>query len=166
MIVIKLIGDLVNKKWITNISEIQHTSQASVEISFVGADSSNFIDSLNFGLHVTTDRESVFKEIWPNTGAKITGFDNEACVESVRISVETDVEYSLDFWARENEVFSDSVKFKIPKPEKPFSSWEWQGNRWVPPVAMPTEILPGDECYEWNEQANNWEIKPILELRN
>lgn len=44
------------------------------------------------------------------------------------------------------------------RPARPYDSWVWDGDEWVPPVPIPTL---GGYKYSWNEEEINWDKKEI-----
>lgn len=40
------------------------------------------------------------------------------------------------------------------RPPKPFASWTWVSNTWVPPVAPPSD----DQQYNWDEETLSWVV--------
>lgn len=43
------------------------------------------------------------------------------------------------------------------RPPKPFESWRWDGDDWVPPVPYPPHVP--DTYVEWDEQSQSWHRK-------
>jgi hypothetical protein len=70
-----------------------------------------------------------------------------------KLNLETETEYELYLWAENGgEVFETTVAFTTPRPQQPYSSWTWDGEKWNSPVPYPED----GEVYQWDEETETW----------
>ena len=70
-----------------------------------------------------------------------------------RLNLKTETEYELYLWAENGgEAFETTVSFTTPRPEQPYPSWDWDGEKWNPPVPYPDD----DKYYTWDEETQSW----------
>lgn len=70
-----------------------------------------------------------------------------------RLKLRPEIEYDLYLWAMNNkQQFEKTVTFITPRPTQPYPSWQWDGERWNPPIPYPTD----GEFYEWDEETTSW----------
>ena len=91
--------------------------------------------------------------VFPPPGVKYVRTDQPyIIVERLKLDMET--EYELYLWAENGGVsFEKTVTFTTPRPEQPYPSWVWDGEKWNPSVPYPDD---GQE-YAWDENAQQWE---------
>ena len=91
--------------------------------------------------------------VFPPPGVRYVRSDQPyLVVERLKLDMET--EYELYLWAENGGVsFEKTVSFNTPRPEQPYPSWVWDGEKWNPPVPRPDD----SQEYTWDEDAQQWE---------
>jgi len=90
--------------------------------------------------------------VFPPPGVKYARTDQPYIVAE-RLNLQMETEYELYLWAENGgESFEKTVTFTTPRPKQPYESWEWDGEKWNPPVPYPSD----GEDYVWDEENQEW----------
>jgi hypothetical protein len=111
-------------------------------------------NDLKFGYTLSFNTAIVFKEDFPRNNCHYTENLSTGPLETTEVYLETGKTYDLLVWAEETS-YKKIERFEIEVliPPKPFDSWLWNGDEWVPPKSCPE---PGK--YRWIEVRQAWEL--------
>lgn len=125
----------------------------TIEIGFCEGDGPvKMFDNLSFGFDVFVDDEKECGFSYPPSGITYIATDQTYLVFE-QIAVASDDEVVLKVWAENGGIrFEGETSFEIPRPEKPFPSWSWDGVFWQPPTPYPSD----GKRYRWDEESGSW----------
>lgn len=158
MSIVRATFDVINKTWsLTEVSPA--VTWIDLQFNWISSSGETTISNFKFGYKLTNGDTAIVEGIYPTVGnlesAKTTPLINS------RIVLLSNTEFTLAVWAEYESVRTDTqLVFSTPTPPKPYESWTWSGEAWVPPVPMP-EIGPPDETgrfdtYVWSEKQQKW----------
>jgi hypothetical protein len=129
-------------------------NNAKICFYFKLASNSSTFRNLKFGYALSLNSATVFEENFPRKNSYYVETLSTGPLETTDVYLETGKTYNLLVWTeegsyKETEIFSIEVLL----PLKPFESWVWNGDEWVPPVPSPE---PGK--YRWIETQQIWEL--------
>lgn len=76
---------------------------------------------------------------------------NQSVILNSRVTLTVETEYSLYVKIKNQDTECDhTFSFITPRPQQPFPSWTWDGEKWNPPIPP-----PGD-YYQWDEELQEW----------
>lgn len=109
-------------------------------------------DNLKFGFELRQGSSIYQYGMFPLPGVRYLK-SNQKYLETVRLFVNVDQAYTLRVWGENRGRNLESLyNFSTVKPPKPFNSWLWTDNAWVPPIPYPTD----GGYYQWNEETQQW----------
>jgi hypothetical protein len=109
-------------------------------------------DRLAFGFTVVANGLPVLTKAYPPQGVKYVATD-QTYLTNDRVHLASDDEVVLAVWAENGgERYEDQTMFVVPRPEKPYPSWQWEDGTWVAPVPYPE----GEGFYTWDEDSQEW----------
>ena len=134
-------------------------NDAELYIGFLDHDAVINFQDLKFKYELRKDGNIKKHGLFPPPRIRYISSDQQFLVVE-KLNFETEAEYELYLWAENNGKFSEkTVSFTTPRPDQPYSSWTWDGIKWIPPVSYPDD----DDSYTWNEEQQKWEYwKPQL----
>ena len=158
MSIVRATFDLINKTWsLTEVSPA--VNYIDLQLNFTPNTDETAIRHCKFGYKLINNDITIVEGIYPTVGnlesAKTTPLINN------RIVVPSNTEFLLDVWAEYESVRTDSrLVFSTPISPKPYESWTWNGETWVPPIPMPeigTQKADGSwDSYVWSEKQQKW----------
>lgn len=116
--------NLDNKIWSINESGLSH---AFVDI-FIGFEAENnpiVFRNLSFGITVLRDGQDFFTTLFPKHGISYISTD-QPFVETIRLELMQNTEYTLSVWCKENETLTDTT-YTFTTPEfvlEPYPDYE------------------------------------------
>lgn len=116
--------NLDNKNWSINESGLSH---AFVDI-FIGFEAENnpiVFRNLSFGINVLRDGQDFFTTSFPKHGISYISTD-QLFVETIRLELMQNTEYTLSVWCNENETLTDTT-YTFTTPEfvlEPYPDYE------------------------------------------
>ena len=116
--------NLDNKNWSINESGLSH---AFVDI-FIGFEAENnpiVFRNLSFGITVLRDGQDFFTTAFPKHGTSYISTD-QPFVETIRLELMQNTEYTLSVWCNENETLTDTA-YTFTTPEfvlEPYPDYE------------------------------------------
>ena len=121
------------------------------KINVIGRDYPVFFGDLHFGVEVFNDSQIVQSLSWPPVGLKYISNDQDFIVAH-RLFLDPGTAYDLRIWLAHDDISTDTfLSLVTPLPPSPYTSWVWDGNRWVPPIPY-----PDDGIYGWDESTVSW----------
>jgi hypothetical protein len=153
MSIVKATFETTTTTW--SLSEVlPNANYIDLQINFISDAEITVFNNLRFGYSLLKDTDVVKQETFPVGGtiesARATPVINE------RILVQPDIKYTLDVWAENAGIRTNSsFTFSTPIPDQPFSSWTWNGTEWTAPIAIPTNG-PDNASYKWSEKQQKW----------
>jgi hypothetical protein len=153
MSIIKATFETNTTTW--SLSEVSpNANYIDLQINFVSDAEITVFNNLRFGYSLLKGEDVVKQEVFPIGGTIESA--RSTPVISERILVQSATEYTLDVWAENEGVRTDSIfTFSTPVPDQPFPSWTWNGTEWTAPIAIPTNG-PADASYKWSEKQQKW----------
>jgi hypothetical protein len=129
------------------INVTDRTNIADEKLSF---DLNRKIDLSNFFITIT-EKNNKFPEIsFPKEDEVLLNTDQFQIYTQRILWKADDV---IEFKVKLGDIEKDFI-INIPRPEKPFESWNWLKGEWTPPVLMPND----GNRYIWNEEKFTWQI--------
>jgi hypothetical protein len=96
---------------------------------------------------------------WPAANAVVREITPQRTFE-FRLDVKPDDEITLDVWAENAGVrVEGETTWTVPRPAQPFGSWTWTDGAWTAPKPYPE----GDGWYEWDEDAEAWVERELID---
>lgn len=114
----------------------------------------DFYDNLKFGYEVFINNEKVVNKEFPENNIVYIKSDQDYLIYE-QIPAKSDEKVLLNIWAEnKKENYTKSIEFTVPRPEKPYESWVWNGLTWISPKPFPLDGKP----YRWDEDVQEWEL--------
>jgi len=108
--------------------------------------------NLKFGFTLSKNGEVIEEKNYPPKNVKYIRTDQTYIINH-RLKFLPDTEYELHLWAENaNKRIECTETFTTSKPPQPYTSWTWDGEKWVSPKPYPTD----GQDYEWDDQAGDW----------
>lgn len=169
--------DLKTETW--NIQDIVEYNPSTHIIFDVKQRDPNIVfNNLRFGFKLYKDGELIREVTEPPEGITFLSSDQDY-LASIPIIVNMNTYYTLHLWVEESgKRYELDYNLEVPKPPKPFPSWEWKDNGWMSPVTRPLgedkinyiwdestlNWIPSLENDVWNPSTNQWEKLPDYDL--
>lgn len=126
---------------------------ADLQIGFTEEAPIVHFNNLKFGFKLASNDQVIDEQTYPPKGVKYIRSDQKYII-SHRLKFKPETEYELFLWAENASVQIEKVEtFTTPKPQQPYDSWIWDGEKWQPPVPYPDDGL----FYVWNEDEETWQ---------
>ena len=140
-----------------NFEEIDLGSYTTeIHFRFYNGEQIVVFNELSFGYDLKLNGSTVSSKNYPGENQQYHETD-QLYLESVNLNVLPDNTYTLAVWCNESGKLTEtSFQFTPPIPEKPYSSWLWNGTGWTAPVAIP-DTSTGN-VYNWNELTQTWDF--------
>jgi hypothetical protein len=116
--------NLDNKNWSINESGLSHVF-TDIFIGFESTDSPIVFRNLSFGVTVLRDGQDFFTTKFPKHNTSYISTD-QPFVETIRLELTHNTEYTLSVWCNENETLTDS-SYTFTTPEfvlEPYPDYE------------------------------------------
>lgn len=142
--------DLSSGQWVFDSNVDSSAFDFQIGFAKNGSRLIDFAD-LKFGFDVSVNGVDAGSFGYPRQGEKYLSSD-QIYITSQRLSFNFDDDVAFSVWAEENgSTHADVYSLTIPRPDKPYESWLWEGD-WVPPVAYPED----GGFYRWDEESLSW----------
>ena len=110
------------------------------------------MDRVSFGYALLHAGDVLSEKSWPPPGVKYVQTDQEI-LETDSVNYPPDRDLTLHVWLDyAGNHFEYNYDFHSPRPDQPYSSWTWDGEKWNPPVPYPDD----DKFYTWDEETQSW----------
>jgi hypothetical protein len=131
--------------------------ETEIQLSLKAQEGGQLFNNIAFGFNLIKDDRTVLTERFPPLGVKIECCDS-APLSTSRVFLEKESEYVLEFWI-ENQTDKFEHRYDIVTgiPMKPYNSWTWDGNDWIPPIPAP------ENCdRRWDEDTLSWVVRSTV----
>lgn len=138
-------------KWLLQVESLS-AYHVDLHIGFVNQVNIVEFKDLKFGYELRQDENIKQYGVYPPAGVRYVKSD-QPHLTIERLHLQTEQTYTLFLWAEnDGQRFEKEFEFTAPRPEQPYPSWTWNGERWNAPVPYPDD----GNYYQWDEDNIQW----------
>lgn len=114
-----------------------------------------FSDFNNFscGFELDQGTTKILSKNYPLPGYRYQYVEQEI-LDAEIVELKYNHRYIINCWLdNNNQRYETLSEFVVPAPPKPFETWVWQDDKWIPPIPY-----PGNDqvVYQWSESEQIW----------
>lgn len=155
--------DYILQTWNTQIISDLLSEAIDLEIGIVCENTTINFSELKYGFQLLDSATQIQFYNFPPEGVSLKSIKS-GIIETVRlIPLEIEKNYTLSFYVEIDGITIDhNYNFNVPKPPRPYNSWNWDGVKWAPPIPKPIlnterDGRPGVGAFHWDEEKQEWE---------
>ena len=163
--------DLSTNTW-TVTKEVSASRDLHVSFAFTRGGETEFdFTKLNFGIKIfraTGEKEQLLNYNWPISEALRHKSNKSPYLEEFDFVWDVDESYKIVITGGEEMLQSTHESmFAVPRPNKPYPSWVWDGTQWLAPVgpysqsSTPPEFAvsgSSKDTFTWEESTGEWKL--------